>query len=638
MRRPRTALGILLALATALLLVVLGRSSMRGPAADGVRVREIAAQDAEPGEPIVVLGDGFPVGEPARVSLRGTLFRPGTRAETGAHVELEGVAVSSDRVEVAFSDREQAMLCGDGARAAHTTFEGDLEVAFPSPNPGAPPPAGTLGRVLLDVRPANDASAAARERQGRRVLDWAGATAVATGPGGLVVQAVAARSRAEAAGILAGDVIERFDGVRVESPGDLAPAPGERAAVVAVRGGKGAGTLRLDLDGFWTAPATGLPAAAVWVLTALAAVGLFAAPTHPALAAAAQRWALRAVALCGDVDGVDGGTPEARPPRSGGRRALVPRVADVPTVAALAAYALVALAPFGQYAVVARLDVAAVFAVAATTATAAAFAHALVTAWLRPGVTRPAWGASIGPGLRVLWRHVPSAAAVACAVIASGSVRMQEISRSQGGSPWRWLAFRNPAALVAIGLLLSCAWLEADATSTRRAADGRASARSPVAPRIVDLVERAPGGCPTPGGWLQAVGRAHRVVMAGLASVAFLGGWSIPGVPAGVQDAAPTLELAGAACLLAKTWGLVRAASWVRGHIGGAGPAATTTVAALCVALTAAWTAWCPPPAAQLSFSALLFAGAILSGAALLHRMRHALRSQGTTARLSPFL
>ena len=282
-------------------------------------------------------------------------------------------------------------------------------------------------------------------------------------------------------------------------------------------------------------------------------------------------------------------------------RALPP--AGLPALVDAAACALLALMPFGQYLVAAQLDVGILF-VGATTL--------LVTASLL-GAASPARG--LKAALHVIGQHVPGAIAVACVVIATGSLRVQEIEKAQGGLPWEWIAFRSPAALAALALLLACGRIE--------------PAEAPRQVGLAALVEDA--GQPAArvrGAWLEAACRAHRVVVAGLACALFLGGWRLPGVAPAVQDSRPALELAGAALFLAKTWGLVVGLAWVRWLLPDGSLLERTRVTAVrlvplslaTLVATAAWAWWRPAPAVELLTSGALALLAGLLGAALVAR------------------
>jgi NADH-quinone oxidoreductase subunit H len=282
--------------------------------------------------------------------------------------------------------------------------------------------------------------------------------------------------------------------------------------------------------------------------------------------------------------------------------------------------ALLALLPFGQYLLAARLDVALLLVAAAALASSSAFV-ASGSGWR-----------GVRAALQVLWQHVPAAAAVASVVVTTGSLRVQEIARAQGGWPWDWLAFRSPAALVALALLLACSPATADVRpeppgSLRSLLEGQAlpAARGP---------------------WLSAAARGHALLVAGLASVLFLGGWSLPGLSAAEQDARPVLELAGALLLLAKTWGLAVLGAWVRWACPPARLAERTRATALWLsplavaafAATALWTWWGPARTVQLLVSHALVAAVALAVVAVAARIRHGLLAATADGRLSPFL
>jgi NADH-quinone oxidoreductase subunit H len=211
---------------------------------------------------------------------------------------------------------------------------------------------------------------------------------------------------------------------------------------------------------------------------------------------------------------------------------------------------------------------------------------------------------------------------------------VQEIERAQGGWPWDWLAFRSPAALAALGLLLACAPVEFE-----RAAAPAGSVQA--------WVEEEGAASSPRGPWLAAACRAHGILVAGLASVLFLGGWLLPGFAPAEQDARPALELAGAAWLLAKTWGVAMLGAWVRWSLPPWRLAERTRATALwlaplgvaALAATVLWTWWGPAPAAQLLVSGALVAGVSLVAVALAVRLGHGLAPAGERMeRLSPFL
>ncbi|HEY8089063.1 MAG TPA: NADH-quinone oxidoreductase subunit H [Polyangiaceae bacterium] len=608
---------LLLALGVAWL-VAGGGACGRGASPQLLQVSDVVPREIELGERLAILGEGFPPGKPARVTFRGILHRPGQRPEKGVEIAVPGVVQGPGRVEVAFTEATQTLFSGAGDRAAHTTFEGSIEVAFAAAVPGTPPVAGEMRHVVLDVRPGATAADVERDHEGQRVLSFLGLKA-SVAAAGLTVEAVEPGSRAGAAGIAAGDVLSSVDGVRVATLGDVVPAPGLRDAQVGLRrGGSATEVVRsVSVDGFRRAPPAELLAGALLVVAALAIVLLFAAPPLGGIAAAVSRVVARIRSRVG---------PSASPWAALGRSLMLGARDSMPPVASTAIVdatvcALLAALPFGQYLVAAQLDVGLLFVGAAT----ALVVVALVSA------RSPYRG--LRAAAHVAWQHAPAAGAVVSVVLATGSLRIEEIQRSQGGWPWDWLAFRSPGALVALLLLLGSALVEPDAEESFTG----------VLARVDDL----DAGRTVPrSSWTQAACRAHRLVVAGLASTLFLGGWVIPGLSPAVQDARPLLELAGGAWLLAKTCAVVSLLAWARSALPVRTLAERSRVTAialvplsLCVlAATVAWGWWSPVRPAQLLVSGTLVAGAGLAAVALAQRLRHALGATPVDARLSPFL
>src|SRR5438105_15244775 len=107
-----------------------------------IRVTELLPREAEIGDSLQIHGDGFPQGRPAHVRFRGTLVRPG-EAPVQTEIEATGTATLPTEVTVAFDEDLESRFCGVGKRAAHTTFSGEVEVAFSPALEGAPPVAGS---------------------------------------------------------------------------------------------------------------------------------------------------------------------------------------------------------------------------------------------------------------------------------------------------------------------------------------------------------------------------------------------------------------------------------------------------------------------------------------------------------------
>ena len=622
-----------LLLAAALACLVWGRGTGRGNAqAQLLRVRELVPDEVEVGDRIAILGAGFAPGKLARVTFRGTLLRPGEYPKRSPEIVTSGRATSPERLELAFDEAMQSLFAGPGDRAIHTTFVGDVEVAFPAVTPGAAPAFGVMEHSSLDVRPSESNAIRDREQEGLRVLGWMGVRAATRGTG-FVVEAVKPGSRAQAAGMTEGDVITRFDGVRVASAADIVPPPGAHVATIEARAEPSgvASTHVVGLDGFRRSPPAARIAAALIGVVALGVVLLFAAPTGAAPAAAIQRVVARVRERAGTVFSARAAAAarlESRYRGSETRRLLrtfgaVGRAAlplQAPAEAALAACALLGALSFGQSGMAASLDVGVIFVAAATSLAVAAF------------VVNGSWR-GVRAAMRVALQHVPAAIAVASVVLTTGSLRAQEIERAQGGWPWEWLAFRSPGALAAIGLLLSCTRIEPASTlpppdrGLSRLLDGGGSTRAPLGP------------------WIRVVCRAHHCVMAALASTLFLGGSHLPGLALERDAAGPAVELAGTAWLLVKTWWLIVITAWSWGALPTwDAPRTHSTwlrlgvVAVGALASTAAWTWWSPSPSSQLLTSLSLVAAVALMAISFALRLRHGLTSAATEGRLSGFI
>jgi NADH-quinone oxidoreductase subunit H len=611
-------------------LVAAASLAERVPPLELIRVADVTPRDVELGEPLSIAGEGFPAGQAARVTFRGVLHRPGETPQAGAEIVASGAVVAPNRVDVPFDENLQALFCRAGDRATHTTFDGAVEVAFRAAAPGQPPVAGTVGNVTLDVRPLTRPNDAARTRAGERLLSfWGIHAAAAPRQTGLLVESVDAGSRAAAAGIAPGDVVFRVDRVRVAEAGDVIPAPDDAEAVVGVRrsGSTEEATLVLPVTGWRAAPAGPLRGAVLFVVGALSIALLFGAPWPGRVDAALHR-IVRGLRLLEESPASPGAIPARRSPRGAALRrlalqALLPSP-GLPAVVEALALACLAVLPFGQYLVAARLDVGVLFVGAAALLATAAFV----------GADAPALG--LRAALGVAWRHVPAAIALAGVVAVTGSLHVQEIERSQGGWPWEWLAFRSPASLLSCAIFVgaTCAGPRASAARTGILSLVDAPMQDPQDPR------------PRRGTWADAAARVHRLVVCGLATALFLGGWSLPGVSAAQQDARPVLEIAGAALFSGKLGVLVVTAALLQRALAAGRPVAVRGWAApwplglsLAATLVAAgWSSWGAARALQALVSPSLVVVAAALALAVTQRLRHGLRPSAVDVHLSPFL
>jgi NADH-quinone oxidoreductase subunit H len=570
-----------------------------------IQVLEVAPNEAEVGDRITILGAGFPQGKAAHLAFRGTLHRPGERPIEDTEILAEGTVKNAQQIDLAFTEAMQTLFCGPAGEAAHTTFDGEVEVAFAAASASSPPIAATLYKVSLDVRPPPPRAqiALARDAEGDRALDFIGVVASPIVPpsGGIAVEKVRAGSRAEQAGVAAGDVIVSIDGLRVVNKSDAVPAPGAQMVAFTLRRGSESReqVRQVAFGGFrQSAPAELLGAAIVLALAA-ALVLLFLAPSPGTTAWVERRFARRL-------------RDAVRERAWLGDRAL--------WIAGALVTALAVVAPLRQYRMAAGLDAAIVFLVIASAIVTAA----LVTC----GGERASFGAMFRAAWSVLSAHLAAALAVAGIVVITGSLRVHDIVRAQGGAPWDWYAFRSPVTLAlfvvfAIGI----------------GVDGR-EVRAPLA----EAAAAVDDGASTRRARVFAAARYAALFAACALGVAlFLGGWQVPGIDVAGQSGA---SIAGAAVFVAKAWVLAIAVLVARRVAPLVTRAEVATLAwkwlvpaaLVALALAIGWRVWTPPRALERMSSGVIFAGAMLVAAQLAHRVRHGLGSPHAHAHVNPFL
>jgi NADH-quinone oxidoreductase subunit H len=286
--------------------------------------------------------------------------------------------------------------------------------------------------------------------------------------------------------------------------------------------------------------------------------------------------------------------------------------------------------PFGQYLIAADLDVGILYVLAVTS---------LVTIGLLAG----GWGAggkySLLGGIRsaaqIVSYEVPGAIAVACIVMMTGSLRLQEIIRAQGGWPWEWYLFKNPVTFALFFLYFTTALAQ--------------GSRAPFDLPEAEDDAAAPAGS-APGGTRQLVfffaEWVNVFVMSGIAAALFLGGWQVPGLSAGAQEAHVGFEALGAVVFLLKAWTLIFVV------IGGRWALPQLRVdqrmmlcwkwlvpgAFAAFALCAGWVVWSPGRTAQLVLGVGMFAIFCVGLARFATRVRFNVRTAHGDIRSSPFL
>ncbi|MBN9166943.1 MAG: hypothetical protein J0I07_38790, partial [Myxococcales bacterium] len=356
-----------------------------------VEVTELTPREIEPGDRLEIRGNGFPQGRTGRVTLEGTVFRPGEPPMRGVSIDTEGTVATPDRLELVVREALAEQLCGRGDWAAHATFRGDVEVAFASDNQGAPPLVGVLRGVELDVMPSSARASVLEGRiaEGRRVLAFFGIAPGAPSPRGLPIEQVGAGSPAERAGMIRhGD-----SGTEETKTLSLIEYSGERI------------------------PTEYAPALLI-VGLALAVLVLLVLPGPPSLAALEHRIASRV--------------------RRTTWRALLHALFGSGRHAALSAIVSAVIATFALTPYVVGREVDGVVLLVASTSMLVASRVVRERGPL----------ASLRTLLRMALAVVAMAGALALAIGQVGALELAEIVRIQGGAPWQFNAARHPSCAV----------------------------------------------------------------------------------------------------------------------------------------------------------------------------------------------
>jgi NADH-quinone oxidoreductase subunit H len=192
--------------------------------------------------------------------------------------------------------------------------------------------------------------------------------------------------------------------------------------------------------------------------------------------------------------------------------ALIFRIAPYFVVAGMT-LVLVAL-PAGQAIVVADLDVGIFYILA-------------VTSFIVVGIILSGWSSNskwslfgaIRATAQIISYEIPAGLAIMVPVLMAGTLSTQGLIQAQGGWPWEWFFFRNPAAAVAFFILFISQLAEGNRTpfdlaeAESELVAGYFSEYSGFRFALYFLVE-----------W------ANLWIIGAVATTLFLGGWQIPGV------------------------------------------------------------------------------------------------------------
>ncbi len=523
-----------------LLLVVLvlcgGCQSGRDP--ELLAVADLSPRQLELGDRVQLVGDGFPEGRPARVELEGSLHRVGDPTVHPYRGSFQ--ASSAGRNSVTFVPNEQQLerIVGTGRAAAHTTFRGEVRLAFSAQSAEAGPVYGTLSDVAFDVFPWNTQQQVQQQRlaEARRFTDFLGLTLA---PEGFEVVLVKPGSRAEQAGIRGGDILLALDGVRLCSKADFFASGAGPQAELLIQRGKLQDPLELSLPVYQFKPVSParLSVALLLVGFVAALLLLFRAPLVGVLTWIERRLVQRIF----ERRGLGRGAAEARWPALNDTlwRDLLPRGAlgvflrPVPYLVFLASSAVFALLATGQSLVSPDLDVPCLFLVSVLAMVSASFLY---------GGWRPEGHWSLLRGLRsaggALLFQLPALLALTSVFVFEGTLRPAELVDDQGVLPWSYHTFNSPMMLAAFVIMIATCVPEA----TPRVFSPGPWVVEGDAPCRQHLVSRS---------LVFFTELAHIFIHSGLFAVLFLGGWSVSRSAAGHEPGTLVL-LAQAIVLQAK--------------------------------------------------------------------------------------
>ena len=189
-----------------------------------------------------------------------------------------------------------------------------------------------------------------------------------------------------------------------------------------------------------------------------------------------------------------------------------------------------------------------------------------VTALIVVGIIMSGWSSNskwslfgaIRSAAQIISYEIPAGMALMIPVLLAGTLSTQGIIRAQGGWPWQWFVFDNPATFAAFFIYFISALAEGNRTpfdlpeAESELVSGYNTEYSGMRFSYFFLVE-----------W------GNMWVMSALATTMFLGGWQIPGVSAAQLDAmtggrAVAFELLSLAIFVGKTLFWVFVVMWLR--------------------------------------------------------------------------
>lgn len=311
---------------------------------------------------------------------------------------------------------------------------------------------------------------------------------------GLLITSLRDNGKARESGLAPGDRVVQFDGLTVRGLSDLEPYPGQRRAQLSVLRGDSRNPLVVEVDVAGYAPRS----AQAWTI----GLGLCSAIALLLLlsrgpAALALSWVLSLRARAKQLD-----HREVLLGRASAQRARTPGRGIVPFLIVSVVWASLSL---GLVRVPADLDLLLVLGLYA--------GGLLVVRLVGGGLGKRGWSLfralkSVGRGLLtvglVLLLLVP-------AVVMSSSLSLVDLVERQAGYPWSFAAFSNPSAYVVFGLLLSILVLQSLGVAPREPRTAQHGTARHVLLQGLNNLELV-----------------HLLLLCGLITVLYLGGWSWP--------------------------------------------------------------------------------------------------------------
>jgi NADH:ubiquinone oxidoreductase subunit H len=477
---------------------------------------EVTPHRVGSGEHVEISGRGFPEGQRARLTFRGELARAGEDAES---VEISTFAESASPRTLTFEldPRLEEEFCGE--TPVHTTFRGSLEAAFAARAPGAAPVTGELPEVVLDIVPqVSLEQAEARAREGGRFAEFVGILLQEDGRG-LEVAGVMPKSRAESAGVAAGDFLHELDGLRLVGAGDLVPAPGKSVSRLLVRRTTEKDPIALPLDarGFKPKSPTELVALTGGVAALLVLALLVLSPFGRVLT-----WIERRIVHSFRERGRDQGALSAHL----FDRSTLALSSELPSgtgpylaiALAVAAFSAVAL---DRSLVAKELDLPIAYLIAVV--------MLLFARLLRRGADRASFSLRLQASAGFLLAQVVLLLALATPLSAIASVRAYDIVAIQGAAPFRYGLFQSPMALGAFFVFVAA-----------------------LLPRIERAPELSPARRRRSSTLLDLAESLHSMVCCLIGALVFLGGYRLPF--ASLASSSVWISAVGAAWLVIKAF------------------------------------------------------------------------------------